>query len=78
MSEVVAFVPPVLVSEPTFGDQIASTWQSTIDSMAEFGQAIVLLAITVVPWLVIFGVPCVVIFTLIRRRFRISRTVATQ
>jgi hypothetical protein len=78
MSEVVEFVPSVLASEPTFGDQIASTWQSTIDSLAEFGQAIVLLAITVVPWLVIFGVPCVVIFTLIRRRFRISRTVATQ
>jgi hypothetical protein len=78
MSEVVEFVPPILASEPIFGDQIAATWQSTIDSMAEFGQAIVLLAITVVPWLVIFGVPCVVIFTLIRRRFRISRTVATQ
>jgi hypothetical protein len=78
MSEVVEFVPPVLASEPTFGDQIASTWESTIDSMADFGQAIVLLAITVIPWLVVFGVPCVVIVTLMRRRFRISRTVATQ
>jgi len=78
MSEVVDFVPPVLASEPTFGDQIASTWQATIDSMADFGQAIVLLAINIVPWLVVFGLPCVVIFSLVRRHCRWSRTVATR
>jgi hypothetical protein len=78
MSEVVEFVPPVLAGELTFGHQIALTWQSTIDSMADFSQAIVLLAIKVVPWLVVFGVPCLVIFALIRRRFRISLTAAPQ
>jgi len=78
MSEVVDFVPPVLASEPTFGDQIASTWQATIEAMADFGQAIVLLAINVVPWLVVFGLPCVVIFSQVRRRCRWSRTVAAR
>jgi hypothetical protein len=78
MSEVVEFVPPVLASEPTFGDQIASTWQSTIASIAEFGQTIVLMAITVIPWFVVLGVPCLVIFGLLRRRVRWSRTVATR
>lgn len=78
MSEVVDFVPPVLAREPTFGEQIASTWQATVDSMADFGQAVVLLAIKVVPWLVLFGLPAVLILTLIRRRFRINRSVATQ
>lgn len=78
MSEVVDFVPPVLASEPTFGDQIASTWQTTVDSMAGFGQAIVLLAIKVVPWLVLFGLPAVLILTLIRRRFRLPRTAVTR
>lgn len=78
MSEVVDFVPPVLAREPTFGEQIASTWQATVDSMADFGQAMVLLAIKVVPWLVLFGLPAVLILTLIRPRFRINRSVATQ
>jgi hypothetical protein len=78
MSEVVDFVPPVLASEPTFGDQIASTWQATVDSMADFGQAMILLAIKVVPWLVLFGLPAVLILTLIRRRFRLLRTAVTR
>lgn len=77
MSEVVEFVPPVFASEPSFGDEIASTWQSTIDSLSDFGQAVVLLAIGVVPWLVVFGVPGFLILMLIRRRIRISRTVVT-
>ena len=78
MSEVVDFVPPVLASEPKFAVQIASTWQSTIDSIAKFGQAIVLLAIKVVPWLILLGLPSLLILALIRRRFRIARSVATQ
>ena len=78
MSEVVDFVSPVLASEPAFGDQIASTWQSTTDSIAKFGQTIVLLAIKVVPWLILFGIPGVLILALIRRRLRVARSVATQ
>ncbi|MFT4555253.1 MAG: hypothetical protein ACI92S_000583 [Planctomycetaceae bacterium] len=77
MSEVVDFVPPLLASEPAFGDQIASTWASTVDSMAEFGQSAVLLAIRVLPWFVVFGIPVGVIFSLFRRRLRISSTVVT-
>ena len=78
MSEIVDFVSPVLASEPAFGDQIASTWQSTTDSMAKFGQSVVLLAIKVVPWLVLFGLPGVLILTLISRRFQIARSVASR
>lgn len=78
MSEVTEFVPPVLASEPAFGNQIASTWQSTIDAMSKFGQSVVLLAIKVVPWLVLFGLPGVLILTLISRRFRIARSVISQ
>jgi hypothetical protein len=78
MSEVVEFVPPILAGEPTFGDQIASTWASTVDSMSEFGQSVILLAIRVLPWLVVLGVPCVLIVWSIKRRFRISRAAVSQ
>lgn len=77
MSEVVDFVPPVLASEPAFGDQISSTWNSTVESMTDLGKAFVLLVIAVVPWVVVFGVPSVVVCSLVRWRFRISRAVVT-
>lgn len=76
MSEVVEFVPPLLASEPAFGDQIASTWASTVDSIADFGQAIVLLAIKVVPWSVVLGIPCTLALLLIRRRYRVDHLAA--
>lgn len=72
MSEVVEFVPPLLAGEPAFGDQIASTWASTVDSMIEFGQSVILLAIRVLPWFFVLGVPFVLIVWSIKRRFRIS------
>lgn len=78
MSEVVDFVPPLLASEPAFGDQIASTWASTVDSMIEFGQFVVLLAIRVLPWFFVLGVPCVLIVWSIKRRFRISNAAVSQ
>jgi len=78
MSEVVEFVPPLLASEPAFGDQIAATWASTVDSMAEFGQSVILLAIRVLPWFVVLGLPCVLIVWSIKRRFRISRAAVSQ
>ena len=76
MSEVVEFVSPVLASQPAFGDEVAATWKSTVDSMAGFGREIVLLVIRVVPWTVVLGIPGSLALILIRRRYRVEHSAA--
>ncbi|MEM9703591.1 MAG: DUF4349 domain-containing protein [Planctomycetota bacterium] len=55
---------------PTFGSRIATTWDNSLEALASFGRGLVLFAVAVAPFAVIFGLPIVLFFWWLIRRLR--------
>ena len=47
-TEIHNYTPPV---HPTFADQIARTFNESLDDLIDFGKAVVLFAVALAPWL---------------------------
>jgi len=52
---------------PTFGQQIASTWNSSLETLAQAGRGLVLVVVGAAPWLAAFFVLVIVPFILFIR-----------
>jgi hypothetical protein len=65
-----AYVP---TTTPTFGTSIGRTFHGSIEALVSFGEAIVLIAVAVAPWLAVLAVPGVAAWWLIRRQIRSGR-----
>ena len=64
------YEPP---TAPTFGERIARTWAESIDGLASFGRGLVLFAVAAAPWVVVLGLPAVLLLWVIVRRVRRGR-----
>lgn len=67
ISEVKPFKPAVA---PTFGTEVRREWQQTLNGLANAGKNIVICVVSFGPWLVVFGLPCILAAYLLRQRFR--------
>ena len=67
ISEVKPFKPAVV---PTFGTELRREWQQTLNGLANAGKNIVICVVSFGPWLVVFGLPCILAAYCVRQRFR--------
>lgn len=61
------YVPP---ANPTFAQQIALTFQQSVDNLAEFGKAIVLFVVALAPWLPLILLVALIVWLIARRAAR--------
>jgi hypothetical protein len=64
----------VPATAPTFGANIARTFEGSNEALLAFGKGIVLVAVAVAPWLVVLAAPALGSWWLVRRRLRIVRS----
>lgn len=69
--EIKNYVPP---AAPTFGSQVARTWSGSLVRLTDFGKGLTITIIFVTPWLLVLGVPMLVILWFIKRKRRPRQT----
>jgi Domain of unknown function (DUF4349) len=70
-TELKDYTPPV---SPTFGTQIVRTFRFSVERLAEFGKAVVLVLVAVAPWLPVGLVLALPFGWYVRRRQRAARS----
>ena len=73
--EVKDYVPP---EAPTFGTRIRRTWEGTLESLLYGSQNFLLFCIAAGPWIVIWAIPIVLFYKLLRYVVRRKRKPAKQ
>ncbi|HEV3166784.1 MAG TPA: DUF4349 domain-containing protein [Isosphaeraceae bacterium] len=58
------YIPP---AAPTFKTRLGRTFQASVDALREFGEAVVLFAVAIAPWLPVIAVLIGIIWLLARR-----------
>ena len=71
MREVRDYVP---AATPTFATRIARRFQSSLDSLSDFLQGVILAVVSVIPWLPVWGVVLALAWLIARRIRPRSRT----
>jgi hypothetical protein len=59
---------------PTFGTTISRTWDGSLNALASFGKALLLIAVALAPWLAVLAVVTVPLWIFLWWRVRKSRT----
>ena len=67
-SEIKGYVPP---QAPTLGTKIARTFAGSLDSLRQFGEALLIACVALVPWLPLIALVVGLVFWLVRRASRI-------
>jgi hypothetical protein len=65
VNEAKGYVPE---STPTFRNQIGRTFGSSLTMMADFFKGLVLIVIGVLPWLLLLGLPALLVYRLYKKR----------
>ncbi len=63
------YVPP---TAPTLTSRIQSTWHASLGGLSDFAEAILIMAVAILPWLFVLGIVALVIYYLTRTAVRIA------
>ncbi|WP_372723113.1 DUF4349 domain-containing protein [Novipirellula sp.] len=59
------YVPP---AAPTFTDRVATAFGGSLRSLRQLGEILLIALIAVVPWMIVLGIPVIVVTVMVRRR----------
>ncbi len=74
LQEIKNYVPP---QAPTFTSTVSSTFSNSLDTLVNFGKGLVIAAVALAPWLVVFAVIGVPLGIVLRARYRSRKAMGT-